>query len=351
MKINMTTQLASKYLNASELLTQDFCVEPPVDNLDLSALLILNTYCLVIINGHVNLSLSVLPEDLFHMTADGKCSLGVVPHQKINQPLHILNIHKNTDRSSLQEVTCFIHLDSHAELTVFEEHVSVDGGAYLNHIAIEIILAKNAHLNYYKLQRDSLHAYHLATTTVSQQADSVLHYFLMSNGAKINRDDLLIAHREPGSFAELSGVFRACGEQQMMQHTRADHFSDGCTTRQHYRGLASDHAKCIFEGQMIVHAGAIKSSVHQSNHNLLLSNTAEIDSQPTLEIYGDDVSASHGATVGQLDVDALFYCQSRGVSLEEAKKLLVAGFVNALFDDISSSVISDYMKKIMCEDL
>lgn len=351
MKINMTTQLASKYLNVDELLTQDFHLESPVDNLDLSTLLILNTYCLVVINGHVNLSLSVLPDQLFKMTADGKCSLYVAPHQKINQPLHILNIHKNTERPSLQQLTFFIHLDSYAELAIFEEHMSIDGGTYLNHIAIEIILDKNAYLNYYKLQRDSMRAYHLATTTVSQQENSVLHYFLMSNGSKMNRDDLLIAHRECGSFAELNGVFRACDDQQVMQHTRADHFGSGCTTKQHYRGLASDHAKCVFDGQMIVHPGAAKNSVHQSNHNLLLSNTAEIDSQPTLEIYADDVSASHGATVGQLDIDALFYCQSRGIPLKEAKRLLVTGFVNALFDELPSNAITDYMKKIISENL
>lgn len=350
MKINLSEQLSSKYLDARELLAQDFFIELPEDNVDLSAYLIPNTYCLVIINGHVNLSLSSLPENLFKINSNGG-SFQIGANQKVNQPVHVINVHKNMNRPSWQELSFFIDLDNQSELTLLEEYVSLDGGVYLNSITTEITLGKQAILHYYKLQRDSLQSYHLAKTMVSQQANSSFHYVMVSNGAKLNRDDLFVEHRELGSFAELNGLFRACSDQQVMQHTRADHFGVGCTTRQHYRGLASDQARGIFDGQMIVHPGAMKSSVHQANHNLLLSNSAEIDTQPVLEIYVDEVSASHGATIGQLDEEALFYCQSRGISMEEAKRLLVFGFINALFDDIASNAISDYVKRAVIGDL
>ena len=350
MKINLTEQLSSKYLNARKLLAQDFFIEPCNDELNIGRFMIPNTYRLVVVNGQVNVSLTTCPQDLLRITDEG-CFLKVTANQTINMPVHVLNIHKKLARPALQELTFVISLDDHAKITVLEEHVSLEDDIYLNNIVTDIKLANNARLTYYKLQRDSLQAYHLATTTVMLQAHSILHYLVVSNGASINCDDVLIAHRETGSFAELNGLFYARGDQQVMQHTRADHFGERCTTRQHYRGLATDQAHGIFDGQMIVHSRAFKSSVHQSNHNLLLSNDAEIDTKPTLEIYVDDVSASHGATVGQLDAEALFYCQSRGVSLDDAKQLLVSGFVNTLFDDIACNPISDYVKQAVSEGL
>ena len=350
MKISLTEQLSSTYLNARELLAQDFFIEPCSDELNIGRFMIPNTYRLVIVNGRVHMSLTTCPQDLLTITDEG-FFLEVASKKVIEQPVHIINLHQKSARPALQEVTFFINLDDHAKITILEEHVSVDEGCYLNAIVTDIQLASSACLTYYKLQRDSLQGYHLATTTVTQQADSALHYFVVSHGAKINCDDLRVMHREQGSFAELNGLFYVRGNSQVIQHTRADHFGQRCTTQQQYRGVAADQARGVFDGQMIVHSQAFKSSVHQSNHNLLLSNDAEIDTKPTLEIYVDDVSASHGATVGQLDSDALFYCQSRGVSLDDAKRLLVAGFVNTLFDDITPNPISKYVKQVVNEGL
>lgn len=278
------------------------------------------------------------------------CYIKIKPSQTLQAPLHILHVHTQRDQTVMSHPRYFIDVDKNAEAVIFEEHVSLANQCYLTNVVTQINLNFDARLKYYKLQREAMSAHHLATTIVSQSADSDFQYHVFSKGASVSREDLYLRHYERGAHAKLFGFARANGNQKMTQHTRVDHLRGGCTTDQRYKGIADGQSRVAFDGKMVVHPGSQKSAILQTSNNLLLSNKAEIDAKPNLEIYADDIQASHGATVGQLDEEMLFYLRSRGISESQARKMLISGFASSLFDDISENVITKHIRHIMLDE-
>ncbi|PHQ80794.1 MAG: Fe-S cluster assembly protein SufD [Coxiella sp. (in: Bacteria)] len=366
-----------RYTDLTDLLQQDFVLNKYQGALDLSPFEIAESNRLVIVNGHVNFDLStcdddlsILPLDILLETADETllrelkldldsqyfaglnsallnqgAYIKIKPNQCVQKPLHILHVHHDNGPPPMQNLRFYIDVDKNAEVQIIEEHVGLSDAVYMNNIVTQINLNFDARLRYYKLQRDSARAYHMATTVISLSAESQLHYNVFTTGACLSREDLHVRHYERGAEAHLLGLFQANDKQQMAHHTRVDHFKGGCTTHQHYKGIVDDRAHAAFDGQIIIHPGAQKSSTHQTNHNLLLSDQAEIDTKPSLEIYVDDVTASHGATVGELSDKALFYLRSRGISEDDARALLIAAFADAIFDELPRNKITDYIKE------
>jgi Fe-S cluster assembly protein SufD len=156
--------------------------------------------------------------------------------------------------------------------------------------------------------------------------DSRLRHAAFDLGGALVRNDISIDIVHPGASVELYGLYLASGRQHIDNHTRVDHRVGPATSSEEYRGILGDRARCVFNGKAIVHKGADGTDARQANHNLLLSDKAEIDTKPELEIYADDVKCSHGATVGQLDKKALFYLRSRGLDREEAARILTRAF-------------------------
>jgi len=368
-----------RYTSLTSLLQKDFILSKQKPTCDLSDYVIKNSNRLVIINGVVDFKLSTLDEDLevlplelllqtadetllrelkldlesqyFAVLNSALMSQGayikIKPNQTFSKPLHILHVHKDTGESTLQNLRFYVDVDRNAEIEILEEHVGVDDCIYFNNIVTQINLNFDARLKYNKLQRESRQAFHIATTVASLSADSQLNYHTFSQGAELSRDDLFVRHYERGSHAKLVGLFQCGGEQHISHHTRVDHFKGGSATNQVYRGMAGDRSRGVFDGRIVVHPGAVKSSTHQTNHNLLLSDHAEIDSKPNLEIYVDDISASHGATVGQLNENALFYLQSRGIHKAFARQMLISAFAEAIFDEVHVSDTIEYIYNVM----
>ncbi len=158
------------------------------------------------------------------------------------------------------------------------------------------------------------------------QQDAVLDYASFDFGGSLVRNDVAIDMMQPGAAAKLHGLYLAGAKQHIDNHTRVDHRVGPSVSREEYRGILNGRARCVFNGKAIVHKGADGTDAEQSNHNLLLSDTAEIDTKPELEIYADDVKCAHGATVGQLDKSALFYLRTRGLDQDEAARLLTRAF-------------------------
>lgn len=375
---------AWRYTDVTQLLKQDFSiVQRHNQPIDLSCYRIADSYRLVFINGVLDLDSSELSDDLILLPLDELLStadetllrelrveldapyfaclnsalmrqgsyIKLRANQTLDKPLHILHVTTPDQHDSLQTLRFFLDADKNSDITLLEEHVGVGENSYFNNIVTQINLNFDARVHYYKLQRDAEAAYHFATTIVSQSADSHFNYYVIADGAKQNREELFVRHYERASHAHLIGFYNAKGQRHTAHHSRVDHFKGMCSTTQSYKGMANDNSKAVFDGKMVVHPGAQQSSIQQSNHNLLLSNKAEMDTKPNLEIYTDDVTASHGATVGELDEAALFYLQSRGIDEARARQILMAGFVSSVFDDMPDNAVTAYMKTAFLGDL
>lgn len=275
------------------------------------------------------------------------CYIKVEANKTVKRPLHILHLSTTASTETIQHPRVLLDVDKNAEVILFEEFVSVGGAQYVTNAVTQLHLNFDARVKYYKLQREATDATHLATTIGVLSADATLDYHVFSLGAALSREEVHCRHFEPGSSASLTGLFLPSGTQQMAHNTRVDHFRGQTQTKQHYRGIAAGNARGVFDGQVVIHPGASKTAVEQQNHNLILSERAEIDTKPNLEIYVDDVTASHGATIGQLDEQALFYLRSRGIDEASARQMLVHSFAETLLEALPKNVISTYIKQVI----
>jgi Fe-S cluster assembly protein SufD len=181
--------------------------------------------------------------------------------------------------------------------------------------------------------------------TVTAGPDSEFNYCTFDLGGDLVRNDVVVDISAPGASAVLSGLFLAGGQQHIDNHTRVDHRVGPARSRQHYRGILTGNARCVWNGKAIVHAGADGTDAQQANHNLLLSDKAEIDTKPELEIYANDVKCSHGTTIGQLDEAALFYLRTRGLNKDEARQVLTRAFAQTIVAKAPIEAIRDLLEE------
>lgn len=367
-----------RYMSLHDVLSENFSYPQPgaLTQETLAPYRIAHTQQLVFIDGYLSLELSdldsslvILPLNELLQTADDSllrefkieleqpffaglnsalmregCYIKVAANKAVLRPLHILHVSTAAASKTQRHPRILLDVDRNAEVTVFEEFVSMGGEHYVMNAVTQLHLNFDARAHYYKLQREADTATHLATTMGILSADSTLNYHVFSLGAKLSREEVQCRHFEPGSAAALTGLFMPTQQQQMAHNTRVDHFRGHTTTTQHYRGVAADQAQGVFDGQVVIHPGASQSSIQQQNHNLILSDQAEIDTKPNLEIYVDDVVASHGATIGQLDQQALFYMRSRGLDEVSARRLLIQSFTNSLLETLPKNDVTTYIR-------
>jgi len=219
-----------------------------------------------------------------------------------------------------------------AGLDVIEHFSSVNGTAYFTNAVTELVLAEGARLGHYKLQQESEQALHIATLGARQAGASRLGVHSVSLGAQLARNDINVVLDGEEVACDLNGLYLARGRQHVDFHTRIDHARPRGTSRELFKGIVDGRARSVFTGRVRVHPKAVGTDAQQVNRNLLLSRNAEADSRPQLEIYADDVKCSHGATVGQLDEDMLFYLRSRGIDATAAAGLLIHGFASDVLE-------------------
>jgi len=216
-----------------------------------------------------------------------------------------------------------------SELTLIE-YFPASSASFVTGLT-EIELQAGAQLHHLRLQLDAEDAVHVGGVHVELREASAYRGFVLATGSRLKRLDVRIRHRAPGADAALDAVYLARRNQLVDLHTTVEHEAPHCSTREVCRGIVDDEARGVFNGRILIKPGAQKTSAELSNRNLLLSDRAEVDTKPELEIYADDVKCSHGATVSRIDEKNLYYLQSRGIAREEAEVLLAFGFVNALF--------------------
>ncbi len=221
-----------------------------------------------------------------------------------------------------------------ARATVIEHYFGMLDAHNLTDAVTQIDLAAGAELRHCKLVQEGSAAFHIGGIHAEQAVGSrfVSHSFVL--GSRLTRNDITSQLNEPDCHCTLDGLYLLDGKQHVDHHTRIDHLAPSGTSREYYRGILDGESHGVFNGKVIVHPHAIKTDAHQSNRNLLLSRQAEVDTKPQLEIFADDVKCTHGATVGQLDDESMFYLRSRGVDAESARSLLIYGFANDIIGRI-----------------
>jgi Fe-S cluster assembly protein SufD len=263
----------------------------------------------------------------------------------LDAPVHLLFI--ATGGGGAHHARNVIVAEDGAQATVIEHYAGIDGAAYFTNVVTDVFAAGNAQVAHYKLQQEADSAFHVADIHAAQQRDSRFESHSFSLGAALARNDIGAVFDAPGCEAVLNGLYLAGGQQHVDHHTRIDHRTPHGTSREYYRGVLDGQAHAVFNGKVIVRPGAQKTNASQTNHNLLLSREAEIDTKPELEIYADDVKCNHGATVGQLDEAQLFYLRSRGIDAAVARSLLVHAFAHDVIERIRVASLRTRLEQIL----
>lgn len=241
-----------------------------------------------------------------------------------SSPVHLLFVATQPDANSYTRT--LVIAEEGSALTFIEDYVALIDGAYLTNSVTELAIGANAQVQHIRLQRESLQAFHLARCALTQAQDSQYHSISIALGAEISRLDTTAQLRGTGTHCALDGLAHIAGHQVADTHTCITHAEAHGVSRQLHKCIVADSAHAVFNGRVQVHPGAQKTDSAQSSRTLLMGPKAQVNTLPQLEINADDVRCTHGATVGQLDSEEVFYLQSRGLSPEAARSLLTYAF-------------------------
>ena len=252
--------------------------------------------------------------------------LRVQIHGATEKPLGILVIDEANAAAGVSQANVEIEVSSGCDVEIIEYHHSFGDGDHYSNSVIGLQIDQAAHVSYVRVQDRSLAHVQTGRLSTILGKDAKLNMSCYDIGGRLIRNDVDIDLGNPGAEAEFNGLYLAGDGQHIDNHTRVDHRAGPARSTQEYRGILNGRCRCVWNGKAIVHRGADGTDANQANHNLLLSEHAEIDAKPELEIYADDVKCSHGTTVGQLDETALFYLRSRGMDKQQAIQILTHAF-------------------------
>ncbi len=262
---------------------------------------------------------------------------------KLNRPLEILNISSVQANTRLCSINHSLVIEKGAELTLLERYVSLGSTNHLTSASISLDIGEAAVVEHIRIQNESESAFHVGSTHVSQSERSRYMAFTCSLGALLDRHELAVSLDGEQSHSGLNGLFVGRGKQHVDNYTTVTHAVPRCASSEFYKGILNERARAVFHGRITVNPGAQQTDAQQQNKNLLLSNSAEADTKPQLEIYADDVKCSHGATVGYLDAEAIFYLRSRGLSDADARMVLTEAFAMEIIDQLENGKVKDYI--------
>jgi Fe-S cluster assembly protein SufD len=244
-----------------------------------------------------------------------------------------------------------VALEPGSDVTLLETHVSLPGREHFENSCTEVSVGANARLEHVRVHHGAANASSYADLSVRLERDSRYASRLFTFGGALTRVDLGVAFRGPGAECELDGLYLAHAAEMVDHHTVVDHAVPRCTSRQRYRGIVDGNGAAVFDGTVFVRPGADKTAAHQENKNLLLSSDANVHTKPHLEIDTDDVKCSHGATVGRLDQNQLFYLRSRGMDATTARSLLTYAFARQVAESIADERVRAAVEDAIAERL
>jgi FeS assembly protein SufD len=264
----------------------------------------------------------------------------------IAEPIHLLYLSTSPAQPVVAHPHNLIVADEGSQVTLIEHYVGLTDSEYFNNVVTEIAAGNNSSIEHYKLQQEHPNGFHIATIKIHQGTNSRFMSHNLSLGGALTRNDLRVALDAEGAECTLNGLYMVGGRQHVDNHTRVDHTKPRGSSREWYRGVLDGRSRAVFNGKVIVHQDAQKTDAHQTNKNLLLSREAEVNTKPELMIYADDVKCTHGATVGQLDPDIMFYLRTRGISEQAARALLTHAFATDILNRLSLAPIRNHIGEI-----
>jgi Fe-S cluster assembly protein SufD len=236
-----------------------------------------------------------------------------------------------------------------SKATIIESYES--GGASFTNTGVQIFVEDNANLTHYRVQRESAESYHVGTTEIILKRGSFYNSTNINLGARLSRHDIHLKFTAEGGECFVDGLYMLNGNQHADTHSTIDHAVPNCVSHQNYKGVLNDKSRGVFNGKVFVRENASGTDAQQSNKNLLLSNDARVDTKPQLEIFNDDVKCAHGATVGQLEEEELFYLLSRGLNESLARNLLTYGFAEEIVNKIEIESIKKQLDEAVLNRL
>jgi Fe-S cluster assembly protein SufD len=261
------------------------------------------------------------------------------------QPIYLVFLASAAGNTSFPRT--LIVADAGSRATVVEIHLGADGRRTLSNAATEIVLGPNARLAYHTVLKPSQVGFHIGHVAITQAAGSTFSSHSVSLDGRIVRNDIHAVLAGESSSCELDGIYLADGGGHVDNQTTIDHCAPRSTSREEYRGVVAGSAQAVFSGRIIVRPGADKTDARQTNRNLLLSDQAQVNSKPQLEIFTSDVKCSHGATSGQLDPEALFYLRARGIDERQARLILTRAFIQQIVERAASPRLGSDLQRVL----
>jgi Fe-S cluster assembly protein SufD len=291
-------------------------------------------------NAFVALNTANFQDGLFIRIAQGAV---------IEEPIHLLFESSANGHPTISHPRTLIVAGPDSHATIVESYTG-NGGRYFTNAVTEIVAADHAVIDHYKLQTESAHAFHVATLQIQLGRDTNFRSHSLSFGGVLVRNDVN-AVLSQGCECTLNGLYLVAGEQHIDNHTTIDHAKPHAASHELYKGILAGHSSAVFNGKILVRKDAQKTDAKQTNKNLVLSEDAVINTKPELQILADDVRCTHGATIGQLDTEAIFYLQSRGIGLADARNLLIFAFARDIVDRIKVASLREQLEQILLEKL
>lgn len=269
----------------------------------------------------------------------------------IEHPVYIYNVAVATDVNVLAQPRSLVYLQENAQLTITETNITIGSQQSFTNKVIEIVLEKDANLSYFLIQNDTENASQVSTTHIRHIGTSYSKTVTISLDGALVRNNLNIILEAPHCESHMYGLSLLSGKTHVDNHTIVDNRQPDCFSNELYKGLFDGNSTGVFNGKIFVQQIAQKTNAFQSNKNILLSDGASVNTKPQLEIFADNVKCSHGCTIGQLDEEALFYLQSRGITENSAKAMLLHGFAIDVLDNITNESIKNHVDAIISKRL
>ncbi len=286
------------------------------------------------------------------LATDGM-AVQVAPDAVIGQPLHFIFIAADQGKAFVQAPQVYVHAARGSKLTFVEHYLPQGGGAprYFTCAATRIRVDANAEVHHYRLQREGQFGRQVNHCSVEQDRDSRYYSYATDLGGMLVRNNQDVALRDSNTQTFLNGVYLLGDAQHVDNQTFMDHAVPHCESNELYKGIVTGKARGVFNGKVLVRPDAQKTNAFQQNSTLLLSPHAVMDAKPQLEIFADDVRCSHGATIGQLDEMSVFYLRTRGLSANEARRLLQFAFLAEVLDNMPDEPVREAVKQLVLDKL
>jgi Fe-S cluster assembly protein SufD len=293
-------------------------------------------------NGLAALNTAFLQSGLF---------LLIPKNVKVEKPIQVTFLTDADQTAPASFPRLLVVAEEHSSATLIESFVSTGEEPYFTNAVAEVVVKEGARLEHYRVQRESNKAFHVSLTSAELGRSSSYDTTSINLGGRLARHDISVVMDNEGAECWVDGLYLAGADQHTDTHSVIDHQKPNCTSHQLYKGILDGNARAVFNGKIFVREGAQKTDAMQTNKNLLLSPQARVDTKPQLEIYADDVKCAHGAAVGQIDQEELFYLEARGINPELGRKLLTYGFAEEVIDKIKIDSIKSQLDEIVLRQL